>query len=237
MHKISVLTPTNRNIKGLEVIEKSLRRQSFGDFQWIIGSPTKPDISSDFVWVQDPPKQEGDYWVLNKLYNAMLKEAKGELIVSIQDYTAFDPGALSKFWFHYENDSKAIVSGIGDKYKDDNFIAKTWSDPRRREDFGSFYECYPQDIEWNFCSCPRKALEEVGGFDEYLDKYAGMDAYSVMDRIDMFGGYKFYLDQTNESYSLEHGRYDSWEERNAIHGPYQERRKFYLENGPVLEYL
>ena len=237
MVKISVLTPSNRKIEGLELVKNALLRQSFRDYEWIIGSPTRPDINTEFIWVEDPPKNEGDYWCLNKLYNKMLLHCNGELVVSIQDFTSFNPTALGKFWFHYEKDPLAIVSGIGDKYASEEFVAKVWQDPRRRDDFGTYYECNPADIEWNFASCPKRALFEVGGFDEELDKYAGMDAYSVMDRLDMMGKYKFYLDQTNESYSLEHGRYKDWEDRNAIHGPYQKRRVFYMENGPALSYI
>ena len=50
------------------------------------------------------------------------------------------------------------------------------------------------------------------------------------ERIALKGGYDFYLDQTIKSYSLEHGRPNGWEEKNAIHGPYQEIRKAYVEN-------
>jgi len=235
--KISVLTPSNRDFKALEIVSKGLMRQSFEDFEWIIGSPKAPEggLLMEYKHVGDPPKEQDDYWVLNKLYNSMIESAKGELIVSIQDNTFFDPDALEKFWFHYENNPMAIVSGVGDKYLSDQFMNKTWEDPRRRDN-GSFYECYFADIEGNFCSVPKEALYSVGGFDEWLDKHAGMDWYSVFARLHIKGEYSFYLDQSNESYSLEHPRYDDWEERNAIHGPYRERADMYKIE-PVLDYL
>ena len=234
--KISVLTPSNRDLEALNVVAKGLMRQSFEDFEWIVGSPRKPvgGVLVDFKHVLDPKKQEDDYWVLNKLYNKMIREAEGELIVSIQDNTYMAPDALDKFWFHYQNNPMAIVSGVGDKYVTDEFVSPTWKDPRRRDN-RSFYECYFSDIEGNFCSVPKKALYSVGGFDEWLDKHAGMDWYSVFARLHMKGEYAFYLDQTNELYSLEHPRYDDWEERNAIHGPYKERAAFYMDN--ELNYL
>jgi len=235
--KISVLTPSNRGTDALNVVARALMRQTFTDFEWLIGSPEKEkDILVEFNHVSDPRKLPGDYWVLNKLYNRMLKRATGELIVSIQDNTSFAPDALEKFWFHYKENPKSIVSGVGNKFLNDNFATQTWQDPRERIDMGSFYECNFADIEGNFCSVPKKAIKEVGGFDEHLDKWGGMDWFSVLARISLKGNYRFFLDQTNKSRSVEHGRYDQWEERNAIHGPYQERAEEYIKD-PVLKYL
>lgn len=237
MPKISVLSPSNRDIEGLKVIQKALRRQTFKDFEWVIGSPEKPGLDMDFVWVADPPKQEGDYWVLNKLYNEMVRQASGDLLVSIQDYTSFDPQALQKFWFHYLKDPKGAVSGVGGKYDDEHFISVSWKDPRERDDVGSFYEVNFPDWEGNFGSIPKKTLYDVGGFDEGLDKFAGMDWYSVNNRSYALDAANYYIDQTNKSYSLEHGRYENWDERNAISGPYQDRQNYYREVGWKLDYL
>jgi hypothetical protein len=235
---ISVITPSNRNIEGLRVVEKALRRQTFKSFEWIIGSPEKPKgLSLPFVWVQDPPKEEGDYWVLNKLYNKMVSKSSGDLLVSVQDFTSFDPQALHKFNYHFTKDNKSAVSGVGGKYSGKDFVSSVWVDPRERQDMGTFYEVSFPDWEGNFGSIPRKALYEVGGFDEELDKFAGMDWYSVNNRAYALGAATHYIDQTNKSYSLEHGRYDNWDERNAIDGPYQKRQDYYKEVGWKLDYL
>ena len=234
--KITVITPSNRGSEALEIVARSLNRQTFTDFEWLVGSPKDYKLLHEHIHVGDPSKEEGDYWVFNKLHNKLIKEAKGELIVSIQDWTSFQPDALEKFWFHFENDPKSIVSGVGNKFSDDSMLVQTWKDPRQRDDNGTFYEVYFNDIEGNFCSVPREAILAVGGFDEYLDKFAGMDWYSVLARIHILGGYHFFIDQTNISKSMVHGRYEAWEERNAIHGPYQERAQSYKEN-PVLDYL
>ena len=222
---ISVLTPTNRNIEGLKVIEKALRKQDV-EYEWIIGSPVKPDI--DCIYVPDPPKEEGDYWVLNKLYNKMIEKARGDLIVSVQDFTSFLPDSLERFLYYFEKDPTSIVSGVGNKYTDDTFTTQVWQDPR--EVGGGFQPCPFSDIEGNFCAVPKSALYEVGGFDERLDKWAGMDWFSTLARIKLSGKYKFFLDQSNKSFSVVHGRYDSWEERNAIHGPYDTFKEEYIDN-------
>lgn len=234
---ITVITPTVRH-DGLELVAKALKRQNHKDFEWIIVSPNEVrlDFPINYTWMQDPPKEPGDVWTLNKAYNNAIRAAQGELIVSWQDFTYARGDALEKFWNHYAHDRKKVVSGVGNKYSDETWTVTTWQDPRERSDQGSFYACFFNDIEFNFAAIPREAFFAIGGFDEWLDKHFGMDGLSVVDRLNILGGWDFHLDQTNKSFSLEHGRPENWEEKNAIHGPYDERRETYLEN-PVLPYL
>lgn len=230
---ISVITPTNRK-ESLKSVKNALLRQSYTDFEWIIGSPTKPDLDFQFTWIQDPPKKEGDYWAIYQTYNACLRVAKGDLIVSIQDNTFFDPDGLEKFAYYYENNPTSLVSGVGDKYTDDTWSVKTWVDPRIKGQ--AFRECNVNEIEWNYCSVPKEAIYKVGGFDEYLDKYSSLCGLDVGVRIDLLGGYKFYLDETNHSYSLTHPRYDGWDENTPFNGVWERKQREYREN-PVLNYL
>ena len=233
--KITIITPTVRE-RGLLQVKKSLDKQTLRDFEWLVISPNDLVVEGARV-LKDPPKRPEDYWSFNKAMNKAIKESKGELIVSIQDYTGFNPEALEKFWFYFTNGyNRALISGIGDKYDEDG--DRVWADPRRVIEYGTFYECYPNDIEFNFCSIPRKAFFEVGGFDEELDRWAGMDHISVQERLDEVG-YKFYLDQTNETFSGVHGRLPDWEDNLALKGPYHTRKSQLKEQGkwPVLDYL
>jgi len=233
--KISIITPTIRH-EGLQIIAKALRRQTFQDFEWIVVSPEEPEHVTPSLYLKDPEKNPGDVWTLNKSYNLAIKHASAPLIVSWQDWTFANPDVLEKFYFHYTQEPKTLISAVGNKYADDSWSVMNWKDPRERDDQGTFYPSYFSDIEWNLCSCPKQAIIDVGGFDESLDAYFGMDAYGVNDRINMLGTYDFKIDQTIKSFSLEHGRPDNWEEKNAIHGPYAEKRKHYLLN-PVLSYI
>jgi hypothetical protein len=234
-YQVTVISPSVRP-EGLHQVRRSLKRQTLDNWQWIIISPL--DLKDDDALVlKDPPKEKGDYWSFNKAINKAIKHAEGELIVSVQDYTEFKPDGLEKFWFYFKNGyDKAMISGVGDKYDIEGM--KMWEDPRKREDMGTFYECFPNDVEFNYCSVPKKAFYEVGGFDEYLDKFAGMDHISFQERLDDIG-YKFYLDQTNESHSLYHPRLPEWDERHAMHGGYKDRKLDLIHEGiwPVLSYL
>ncbi len=228
--KISVITPTIRP-QGLKLVEKALRRQSFRDYEWIVSAPSNVIVKGFNIdqLLTDPPKNEGDYWAVYKAYNKAVKHAKGELIVSWQDFTYADPDALEKFWSQYKAEPNTLVTGIGNKYTDDTFTVVSWKDPRWKEGFG-FRGCNLNEIEWNFCSVPKKAIYSVGGFDETLDKYSSLCGLDVLARLSIQGGWNFKIDQTNKSYSLEHGRMPNWEENLPFNGPWQQKLIEYREN-------
>lgn len=231
---ISVLTPSIRR-EGLPIVQRALKRQTNKDFEWIVGSPFVPEV--DCIWIKD------DYtdgmWTLNRIYNRMIEKAKGDIIVSWQDFTYANPDTLQRFADDLEY-GDISVSAVGNKYADDSWKEITWKDPREREDYGSFYEVGPHDIEWNLCALPKKLMYEIGGFDEEMDFMGfGMDGYGVNDRLDSTGHYRFFLDQSIKSFSLEHGRTKGWEEDNLIHGGYKKRKTELIDKGvwPHLEYL
>jgi len=219
---ISVLTPTCRD-NSLDLIEKSLKRQTFRDFEWVVVKP-------------EGEKPKDLYWTLYRDQNRGLKQCKGELIVSLQDFTYLDPTALEKFWNHYIQEPKTLVSAVGNKYTDDSFTVMTWKDPRETDKYGSYYQCNFQDIEWNACAVPKEAIYKVGGWDESLDAYSSLAGLDILYRLNVIGGYDFKLDQTIKSYSLEHGRLPNWEENTPFKGVWQEKQAQYNAN-PILNYL
>ena len=233
--KISVVTLSVRP-EGLKIVEKALRRQTERSFDWVIGTPTKPDVGIEHIWIQDPPKPEGLYWQVYRQYNECIRQSRGDLIVSVQDYTYFNPDALEKFLFYHEKEPKTLVTGVGNKYTDETWLSKTWQDPRERTDQGTLYGCYYNDIEWNFCAVPKEAIYAVGGWDETLDKYSSLCGLDVLARINLIGGYDFKIDQTNKSYSLEHGRLPNWEESSPFRGVWQNKLEEYKKQ-PVLDFL
>lgn len=165
--------------------------------------------------------------------NQGVRQSKGELIVFLQDYIHIRPDALEKFWIQYTSNNKSMITGVGNQYsnpgKED--IANLeglitifkepfekqptqicWQDPRMRTDMGSFYECFFQDIEFNYCAIPRKAFEEIGGLDESMD-YIGhaWDNVHAAGRMQMVG-YTPFIDQSNESFSVNN---DAWSKSSA----------------------
>jgi hypothetical protein len=230
--KVSVLTPTIR-LDGLPLVYKALAQQTLSDFEWLICSKEDPKIK-EAVWIRD---DFDGFNTINRAYNKLFKSSIADVLVSWQDYTYARPDTLERFYEHYIHNPHAVVSAVGNKYASDKFRVMTWKDPRKRTDNGTFYECYFNDIEANLCMWPKSGVFAVGGADEKLDEMGyGMDAFSINDRMNILGTYTFWLDQSIESFSLEHGRPDGWEEKNLIHGLYQAHRRDYVEN-PRLAYL
>lgn len=244
--KISVITPTIRK-EGLDVLRQSLSKQTFRDYEWLIGSPFDPGIE-EATWIKDD--FVGGFWTLNRIYNALFKRARGELIVSWQDWIWVPPDGLEKFWDNYEKtDKKAVISGVGDQYESLNKWGKPqvkiWSDPRKTTENGSFYECFPNDAEWNWCAIPTEAIRRVGGMDEQLDFLGyGGDQLQIGERMDALH-IKFFLDQTNESYTVRHSRDDfggqeKWDGNHVLFNGAYHKRIAQLKaqgNWPVLPYL
>ena len=222
MKSISVITPTARGKKGLELVEKALKQQTFQNFEWLVQDKT--------------PVKKGNVWSLNHDYNLLVKRAKYPLLVSWQDYTYAKPDTLERFYNHFKQEPKTLVTAVGNKYTDDSWTVMVWKDPRERDDLGAYYPCHPIDWEANLGSLPRQAAYDIGGWDEFLDKRFGIDNISVVERIDALHKYDFKIDQSVKSYSLEHGRPKDWDKKHAMHGFYEERKKAYIEN-PVLNYL
>lgn len=242
--KVSVLTPTIRE-DGLSIVRKALEKQTFKDFEWLIGSPFDPGFP-EAHWI--PDDFDGGFWSLNRIYNSLFNASKGSILVSWQDWIYANPDALEKFVQNVET-TGGIVSGVGDQYERINKWGKPevkiWSDPRKSESNGSFYECYPNDAEWNFCAFPKEAIFKVGGMDEELDfRGFGGDQLQVGERLDA-AGYKTYLDQTNESFTVRHSRKDfggqeAWDKNHVLfNGEYDKRKAELISLGhwPRVPYL
>ena len=230
-NKITVITPTVRP-EGLNLVQKALEQQEFTNFDWIVCSTENPHTWA--TWIPNPKKNEGDYWAIYKAYNAMIRQADSELIVSWQDFTYAKPDTLERLWFHYQNDPKSIVGAVGNKYQNDKWLVKTWQDPREKG--FDFHEVLPQEVEYNLCSFPREAVYAAGGFDESLDQYSSVCGLDFSMRLAIIGGYKFFLDQSIKSYSTEHGRLKDWEENEPFNGPWQKKLEEYNHN-PKLNFL
>lgn len=167
--KISVLTPTIRP-EGLKITQEGLSKQTLTDFEWLVevGIP-------------------GNGHDLNRAYNRMLKRAKGDLIVSLQDFIKVRPDYLERFWdAHVKEPKTFFTSPVG---KVDNLAFE----PPARWDWRA-HKLTPgmQSNTWEIDSgcAPKEALFAVGGFDERLDEWWSFDNVSVGIRADYLG-YKF----------------------------------------------
>lgn len=180
-------------------------------------------------YIRQNPFPEGAYTGLAHADNQGFQACTGELIVCLQDYIWIPHDSLEKYWFHHKNmNGKGLITGVGHQYgspaSEDIVDPKgkitvfkepyskkptnlCWKDPRMRTDFGSFYPCQPQDIEFNYCALPRQAVADMGGMDIEFDfqGFAWDNVYMAV-RAQMLG-YECMIDQTNECMGFDH---DGW---------------------------
>jgi hypothetical protein len=169
--RVSVISVSIRP-KGLDIIQKCLAEQTFPfeDFEWL----TELSV---------PPKCNYD---LNKAYNRALRRAKGELVVSLQDYIKVTPQYLEKFWKAYQENPKTFFTAPVGKTDKEDFTGNIRWDWRAYKDAKPDWKCWEIDSG----AAPRQALFDIGGFDEELDGKWSCDNINVGFRADK-SGYRF----------------------------------------------
>lgn len=163
---ISVLTPTIRP-KGLDAVQESLEAQEYQDFEWLVevGLPSK---GCD----------------LNAAMNRMLRRAKGDIIVSWQDWITCPPATLGRIAeFHRMSEMTAFTYPVA-KY-DFNFEAGRF-DWRQNTNGPIPYHQWETDL----ASAPKQMFLDIGGYDEEFDKGWSWDNVNVGHRARM-AGYHF----------------------------------------------
>lgn len=173
--KISILCPSLRP-KGLAIVQKSLREQTFQDFEWLveIGLGVKPDLS--------------------KAYNRMLARAQGEIVVSWQDYIKAPPNALEHIVNTYKGEFVTYPVG---KTMDWKHVKWDW-----RADGSK--EIEPRNWEMDFASAPLEALKKIG-FDEDFDRGWSCENVWMAEQAERLG-YKFYCDSEIKAVAYDHDK-------------------------------
>ncbi len=172
---ISVCTPTIRP-RGLEIVQECLSEQTYTSFEWLV---------------------EVGYGGhdLNASCNRMIRRAKGEIFVSIQDYTKVPPDFLEKIAKAYKKDTFYTIP-----------LGKTIDWERIEWDWRKQAEnCTWNQWEIDAGFCPMEALWKIGGFDEKLDEKWSFDNVSVGYRAQAFG-YKFDVFHGTEAVAFDHDK-------------------------------
>lgn len=268
---ISVVTVTNRP-GSIDITWQTLARQSFADFEWILCDElykwrrreVAAYVSDGRLCHVPAPVVDGDLWNLNKSYNEALRQCRGELVVSLQDYTWIAADGLERFWDLFRaRGPKVFVSGVGHGYapppmhdpwgkvsvfgaefSPEAFVAgpliRTGVDVRTTGDRGG-HATGPRSWELNWGAAPLEALYEIGGFPEDHDRqFVSCDnlsvAYAAQSR-----GYEFLLDKTNECHLLDHRTLfarPGWEANHGKNGRWERwHRQWSAQGCPRFPYL
>ena len=212
--KISVLTPTIRGEEAIAPNRMSLAAMNFDqdELEWLIeeGDDSKHD--------------------LNAAFNRMLKRAKGELIIFMEDYTKATTEGLRKFWEAYQKDSSVFWTAPLGKTLDWKHLEWDWRAYADAND--TTYNCW--EIDWG--AAPKKALFEIGGFDEELDNYWSCDNVNVAYRA-YLNGYKFKNMFDNPAVAYDHNKVMKHPFANNYNPDFNKERMATFKPGEKLTYL
>lgn len=162
----------------------------------------------------------------------MLRRAKGELIVSYQDFIKIKDDGLERFWKAYqENKDTFFTAPVGKTNKTDFTGNPKWDwrkHPESRMDWTMW------EIDWG-CA-PLSALKQIGGFDEELDKFWSFDNVNVGCRADL-AGFKFGCIKDNEAVAYDHDAFIQHPFRAKYNPSFHNERLELFRHGYKLSYI
>lgn len=186
---ISVLTPSIRP-QFLDTTKKCLEEQSFQDFEWLVelGFP-----------------QRG--FTLPTDFNNMLRRAKGDIIVILQDCISIPANALEEI--HKLNHEKTaytfpvgkIKTGSSDKEEIEWDWRKSTQEARGTAELPS-----PAHWEIDFGSAPLSLFTDVGGFDEDFNNGWSWENVEIAYRASLLG-YMFQVSRVTEGVAFDHDKH------------------------------
>ena len=185
--KISVITPTIR-CAGLSIIQKCLAEQTFKSFEWLVevGLKNRHD--------------------LNEAFNKMLRRAKGEFVVFLEDYTKVPPNYLQKWWDAYQKHPTTFFTAPLGKSASLEFTPPfkwDWRADQLKAGTNDFVDSTWQCWEIDNGAAPLALLKQIGGFDEELDKAWSCDNLNTGCRADI-AGFKFKNYFSNPAVAYDH---------------------------------
>jgi len=176
---LSILTPSIRP-EYLNITQECLEQQTFQDFEWLAEIGLR---NQGFTLPSD--------------MNKMLRRAKGDRIVSLQDCIQILPNALEKI-NALPNEMYTFPVGQVTEFGQ----SPTW-DWRDEEKFEG--EITPNLWEADFACGPLQAFIDVGGYDEEFNKGWSWDNVEIAWRIER-SGRKFYSNRSIRGIAIAHDK-------------------------------
>lgn len=221
--KVSVIYPTAR-YGGLDILHESMKHQTFRDFEvLVVDELHREEVILDlgYKYVEPPITRPGMWWNLDASLNKAIRQAKGDLIVQLNDYVYVPQDGIQKFVDRHMQEPQGLISGVSDQFKsppidDPHGLYSVWSswpgvpsgekvfsDPRKESNNKGFYLTIPLLWEGNWGIYSKQAWRDIGGYDEYQDHFWGYDNVSFAERA-QFAGYHTFLDTENEVFCWSH---------------------------------
>ena len=219
---VSVLTPTIR--EGFwRIMSENLANQTYKNFEWIILDDYKIDRSA----LADKYAKKynlnirylrGDRSLglykrkcgLVRANNKSIENAKGELLVWVQDFVLIPDNGIEMLVDLYRRNPDALLAPVDIYYDVSHFdklnkedwwngsnleLKKAWSNIRVLNK-GITESDNPADFELNYGAIPKKILDDLNGFWEFMDDGLGFDNTEIAYRA-LKKGYRLIIDDTN----------------------------------------
>lgn len=209
--RISVITPSIRPA-GLDVTIETLKHQTFKDFEHVTKLSEVGPVSD-----------------LCASLNDCIRRSQGELIVILQDYTKVAPDALQRCWDRYQEDPEVGWTFVLQKTNDWQTITK--SDWRLDRPDGSYVAW--NEWETDFACIPRKAILEVGGWDEDFDSGFSWDNVEIAYRMFKLG-WGFRVDTRNRALAWDHDAHIPHPYRHKPNRDLWVGKKYEIDQGKVV---
>jgi glycosyltransferase involved in cell wall biosynthesis len=128
-YKFTVFTPTFNRAHSLPLVYKSLKNQTFRDFEWLIVDDGSTDNTKELVeqWEKEADFPICYFYQENQgkhiAFNWGVKLARGELFLPLDSDDQCVPEALERFWFHWNNipeHLRDVFSGVTCLCRDEN---------------------------------------------------------------------------------------------------------------------
>lgn len=197
---ITVITPSIRP-DGLKMTYETLKKQTYVDFEWL------PRLSI--------PGERSD---LSYQMNQALQEAKGEIIVFLQDYIRIPANALEKIADLYKISSAGFTFPMVKGGKED------W---RKHSENNTKIASGAWEID--FGSALRADIEQAGGFCELYDEGFGWENVDLAYRM-WQNGVEFRVHTNIVAEGVDHDSFIEHPYRRNPNNKLWEKRKEILDN-------
>ena len=226
--KVTIYTPTIR--KGFwNLMSKNLSQQTYKNFEWLIVDDFPEDRSKiaqkyakmyglDIRYCRGRARKIKRNYGLVNADNTALGEAKGELLVFLQDFILISPTAIEELVRLHKKNPDALLAPCDVYYrpsvkpditKEDWFDGETnvvgefaWQNPRITG-IGLRETNNPFEFEMNWGAIPVKIGKELGGFYEFFDFGLGFNNTDIALRA-LKAGYRIIVDDTNIATCIDH---------------------------------
>jgi len=156
---VAVFTPTKR-AGGIDVIEASLERQTYKDFDYFVCDELERDFW--WEWSFDKTGVEGTLTLLKppftryvrnlaSAYNLMAEyatEGEYDLLISLQDYLWLPPDGIERFVNNYgSNGDQYIYTGLT-SISGDPSVSEVWDANAPYSIFNTPYRDEPLSVKW-----------------------------------------------------------------------------------------